>query len=280
MKLYISADIEGVACISAGAETDPGKPGECAPFQRQMTAEVAAACRGGFSSGVREVLIKDAHWTGRNIDPQLLEAQALVAHPQARVRLIRGWSGHPFGMVQDIDSSFAAAAFIGYHSASGSAGNPLSHTVSGGAFARVELNGLMCSEFLLYGYAAGSVGVPVGFVSGDAALCAQAETLVDGIHTVAVLRGDGASTVSMLPGEALRHIEAGVQRALSTRLPPPLRPPADLHLRLLFQSPQLAYAKSFFPGVRQLSDTELLFEGSDYLGLMSFVAFAAGPVLS
>lgn len=279
MKLYISADIEGVACISAGSETDPGKPGECAPFQRQMTAEVAAACRGGFSAGVREILIKDAHWTGRNIDPQLLEAEAHLVSPESVVRLIRSWSGHPFGMVQDIDPSFAAAAFVGYHSAAGSGGNPLSHTVSGRAFTRVELNGELGSEFLLYGYAAGSVGVPVAFVSGDAALCAQAQALVDGIVTVATLRGDGASTVSMLPGEALRRIEAGVQRALSGRLPPPLRPPAELHLRLSFHSPHVAYAKSFFPGARQLADTELLFEGTDYLGLMSFMSFAAGPVL-
>ena len=228
-----------------------------------MTAAVAAACRGAIASGVQEILDKDAHWTARNIDPHLLESQALAGQPGAVLRLIRGWSGHPFTMVQDIARSVSAAVFVGYHSAAGSAGNPLSHTLSGRAFARVELNGVNGSEFLLFAQAAGSVGVPVAFVSGDAALCAQAETLVDGIVTVATLRGDRASTVSMLPGEALRRIEAGVQRALSARLPPPLIPPPELHLRLSFHSAQTAYAKSFFPGVRQIADTELLFEGGD-----------------
>ncbi len=277
MKLYISADIEGVACISAPSETDPGRPGEYGPFQRQMTAEVAAACRGAFASGVHEILVKDAHWTARNIEPGLLESQALSTHTGAVLKLIRGWSGHPFCMVQDIDSSFSAAVFVGYHSAAGSGGNPLAHTLSG-AFARVELNGLVGSEFLLYALAAGSVGVPVAFVSGDAALCSHAESLVDGIGTVATLRGDGASTVSMLPGEAIRQIESGVQRALSGRLPAPLLPARELHLRLSFHKAATAYAKSFFPGVRQLNEKELVFEGTDYLTLLSFMSFAEAPL--
>eukprot|EP01050_Picozoa_sp_SAG11_P014341 SAG11_NODE_1755_length_4311_cov_3.289411_4_plen_186_part_00 len=33
------------------------------------------------------------------------------------VTLIRGWSGHPYAMVQEIDSSFDACAMIGYHGA-------------------------------------------------------------------------------------------------------------------------------------------------------------------
>jgi len=77
-------------------------------------------------------------------------------------------------MVQGLDASFAGAAFVGYHSAAGSNGNPLAHTFSG-SFARVELNGVTASEFVIYAYAAASVGVPVVFLSGDKVLCEEAQ---------------------------------------------------------------------------------------------------------
>jgi D-amino peptidase len=270
MKLYISADIEGVAGVAAASEVDIGKVTEYAPFQKQMTDEVAAACRGGFAAGADAIMVKDAHWTGRNID-----VHALVAPEGKQLQIIRGWSGHPFGMVQGIDGSYAAAAFVGYHSAAGGAGNPLAHTLSGRSFARMEVNGQLASEFLLYGYAAATVGVPVAFVSGDGALCAQAESLVDGIVTVVTLEGHGASTVSIAPGESVRRIEAGVARALTGRLPPPLAVPGDLHLRVVFNKPADAYAKSFYPGARQTADNELVFETRECLPLLTFLWFAA-----
>jgi D-amino peptidase len=270
MKLYISADIEGVAGIAAASEVDMSKGAEYAPFQKQMTDEVAAACRGGFAAGAEAIMVKDAHWTGRNID-----VHALTAPEGRQLQIIRGWSGHPYAMVQGIDSSYAAAAFVGYHSAAGLGGNPLAHTLSGRAFARMEINGQVASEFMLYGYAAATVGVPVAFLSGDAALCAQAEALVDGIVTVATLQGQGASTVSITPGESVRRIEAGVAKALKGRLPPPLAVPSDLHLRLVFNKPADAYAKSFYPGARQTADNELVFETREYLPLLTFLWFAA-----
>jgi D-amino peptidase len=214
--------------------------------------------------------VKDAHWTGRNIDPHQLTAP----HGKS-LQLIRGWSGHPFAMVQGIDASFSAAAFIGYHSTAGSGGNPLAHTLSGRAFAGVELNGAPASEFRLYALAAASVGVPVAFLSGDQALCDEAAAFIDGIVTVATLQGFGASVQSILPADAVRLIEAGVQRALSRPLPPLLALPRDFHLKLRFAKPADAYAKSFFPQARQVSGTELQFETVNYFEVLTFLWFAA-----
>lgn len=269
-KLYISADIEGVACISAPVEVDKAHPSEYQPFRDQMTAEVAAACAGAFDAGVEAIVVKDAHWTARNIDPHRLVA------PEGRsLRLIRGWSGHPFAMVQDIDASFEAAAFIGYHSAGGQGGNPLAHTVSSRMFARVELNGAIASEFLIYAYAAASVGVPVVFVSGDRQLCDEASRRIEGLQTVATLEGQGASVLSMLPGEAVRLIEAGVRRTLSGPAVAPLRLPPEFAFRLTFNKATDAYAKSFYPGARMVSNTVLEFETRKYFDVLTFLWFAA-----
>ena len=66
MKLYISADIEGVTGIVHWDEADSGKSGY-AEFRERMTEEVVAACAGAEAAGVEEILVKDAHATARNI---------------------------------------------------------------------------------------------------------------------------------------------------------------------------------------------------------------------
>jgi hypothetical protein len=38
-----------------------------AEFREQMTAEVAAACEGALDAGATEIVVKDGHWTGRNL---------------------------------------------------------------------------------------------------------------------------------------------------------------------------------------------------------------------
>ena len=173
-----------------------------------------------------------------------------------------------------IDERFDALAFIGYHCAASQGGNPLSHTFSG-MYHRVELNGQVASEFLLYAYAAASVGVPLVFLSGDRSLCQQAEALIDGIVTVATLEGRGPSVTSLLPSESLRLIEAGITRALSKPAPAPLRLPAEFHFKLTFHRPSDAYAKSFYPNVRLVSDTEVLLETRRYLDVLTLLQFAA-----
>lgn len=90
-----------------------------------------------------------------------------------------GWSGHPFKMLQELDATFDAVALIGWHGPVGDGGNPLSHTMTG-RYARAELDGAPMSELVLHAHLAATIGVPVVFVSGDAALCAQAETLLPG----------------------------------------------------------------------------------------------------
>jgi D-amino peptidase len=269
VKVYVSADIEGVACISAPSEADINSP-DYGPFRTQMTAEVNAACGGAFEAGAETVVVKDAHATGRNIDPNQLRA------PDGRsLQLIRGWSGHPFSMVQELDTSFQLAAFVGFHSAAGGDGNPLAHTVSGRLFSRLQLNGRLASEFYLFALAAASVDVPVAFLSGDESLCEEAQALIPGIRTVATTRGRGPSVQSMLPHESIERIRQGVYEAVASKVTEPLRLPDEFHFVVEFVRPSDAYARSFYPGVTQLSARELEMRSHDYFDVLTFLKIAS-----
>ncbi len=270
MKVYISVDIEGVACICDRSEVDIAQQSDFAPFKQQMTAEATAACDGAFTGGAQEVVVKDAHWTGRNMDPH-----AFSAPDGASLRLIRGWSGHPFAMVQGLDESFDAVAFVGFHSAASAGGNPLAHTINGGKFTRVELNDVVASECLIYAYAAASVGVPLVFLSGDQDLCDEASGQVEGLVTVPVLQGSGASSISMAPLESMSLIRDGMVRAVQARHIAPMALPSEFEARIVFTSPTVAYGKSFYPGAVLAADTEVTFTSTTYLDVLRFLWFMA-----
>ena len=96
MKVFISADIEGVATTLSHEDCRPGNPNY--PYHcDEMTKEVLAACEGAMEAGADEIVIKDAHGPACNIDSKVLPPCA---------QIIKGWSGHPFLMVEGLDKSF------------------------------------------------------------------------------------------------------------------------------------------------------------------------------
>jgi D-amino peptidase len=263
MKVYISADIEGVTGVTHWDETDLGK-GESGPFREQMTAEVAAACEGALEAGATEIWVKDAHDSARNIIASRL--------PQA-AKLIRGWSGHPFIMVQELDESFGGLVMIGYHSRSGAGSSPLAHTLTG-HITRMSLNGQPASEFLIHAYAAESVKVPVVFVSGDRGLCAEINQFNAHIGTVAVKQGIGDSTVSIHPELAAARIREGVAKALQgDRSACRLSLPAHFTVEIQYSRTHEAYHFGFYPGATQIDAGTIRFETDSYYEVMRFLLF-------
>jgi D-amino peptidase len=263
MKVYISADIEGVAGITHWDEASKTHPtyGE---FRERMTSEVVAACEGAIAAGASEILIKDAHSSGRNIIADRLPDRA---------RIIRGWSGHPFSMVQELDESFAAVLFTGYHSKAGDEGNPLAHTMSL-KVGLITINGVAASEFMLHSYAAATKKVPAVFLSGDKGICADAKKLVPAITTVPVSEGIGPSTISLAPQLAQRLIRENVTAALrSDPAACSLTLPERFILEVKYTNPVDAYRGSWYPGVSHVGRQTLRFETADYFEVMRAIRF-------
>lgn len=190
MKIYISADIEGITGTTDWNEVTKGKE-DYTEFRQQMTNEVCAACEGAFEAGATQILVKDAHSTARNL---------IASQLPEKVKLIRGWSRHPYLMMQEIDNSFDAALMIGYHSMAGSGGNPLAHTLNSSLVSSIKINDLPVSEFFINCHTAALEGVPVALLSGDGEICREAESLIPGITTVSV---KDAYKASFYPGSIL-----------------------------------------------------------------------------
>ena len=264
MKIYISVDLEGICGVVHWDEVTPGND-EYREFRKRMTAETAAACRGALAAGATEIYVKDAHDSARNIIAEELPEQA---------RLIRGWSRHPYMMMQELDSSFDASIMIGYHSEGGSPGNPLSHTMNCSRVSTITLNSRPASEFMINSYTSMLEKVPVLFVSGDLDLCSHAVSLIPGIHTVATKHGAGESTINRHPDTVCRETEDKVREALSCN--PAVQKqelPSSFETLITYHQSSDAYKNSFFPGAELTAPRTVRFVSDDYFTLLQFYLF-------
>jgi D-amino peptidase len=264
MKIYISVDLEGICGTTGWAEVTRNGEGY-QEFQRQMTAEVAAACRGALAAGATEIVVRDAHDSACNL---------LAADLPQPTSLIRGWSRHPYMMMQELDSSYTAALMIGYHSYAGGGGSPLAHTMSSTRVTALTINQRPASEFLINWYTAILEKVPVVFLSGDAEICAHAGEITPAITTVAVKKGIGASTVNIHPQTAIEQIEAGVRRALK-EIAPPARQllPGQFRIETSYTTSQEAYRCAFYPGARMTSSRQVTFTADSWFEVLRFFLF-------
>lgn len=263
MKIYISVDIEGVCGATAWDEALPGGE-EYKQFQQQMTREVKAACEGAVEAGAKEIYVRDAHNTARNI---------IASELPENTRLIRGWSRHPYMMMQELDSTFDAALMIGYHSLAGGMGNPLAHTMSS-KITEVTINKRPASEFLINWYTAMLEHVPLVFLSGDREICDYAAKTVTGLCTVAVKTGCAASTVNIHPEAAARMIKSNVYEVLTGKLTSYLQElPERFKVTISYVSTHDAYKASFYPGARLLSSRMIGYESENYFDVLRLFLF-------
>ncbi len=263
MKIFISADIEGITGVTHWDETELDKS-DHSEFADQMTREVRAACQGANKLEASEILVKDAHDSGRNIHHSMLPRNT---------KLIRGWSGELYSMVQGLDESFDALIFIGYHSAGGTDGNPLAHTMNTGVN-YVKLNGEYVNEFLIHSYIASYLKIPVVFLSGDKALCRQVKEIDENIVTVDVKEGIGDSTVNIHPELALELIKEGVEESLSGDLSRyTIELPESFTLEIGYREHFTALKYSNYPGVEKSGPKSIKYTHDDYVEILRAMRF-------
>lgn len=264
MKIFISADIEGITGVSNWEETSNNNS-SAKYFIDQMTREVSAACFGANEGGATEIIVKDAHGSGRNINPSSLPTN---------VKVIRDWSMGPLSMMEGIDSSFDFVMFVGYHSGANMDGNPLAHTFSNSKFQYIKLNGEYVSEYDLNSLVAAYYKVPVVFLTGDKELCNRAKKKNPNIVTVCVMESIGNATLSIHPEVARNLINDSAKKAVSENLGSHLTElPKSFEFEIMFKEAKNAFRSSFYPGVVKKDPKTVEFVTNDYYEFLRMFMF-------
>ena len=252
VKVFISADLEGISGVVAGLQTDDNEK-EFERARRLMTGEVNAAISGAFGAGASEVLVNDSHGSMRNI---------LIEDLDVRAELVTG-SPKPFSMMEGLDESFAVALFVGYHAQAGAPLGTLNHTYSGRNVFQIKLNGQPVGEVGLNAALAGALGVPVGLVTGDQAVVEEAERLLAPPATVVVKRAVARGAARCLPPAVARQrIEAAAAEAVRRRGQPwLLTPPITLELTCM-RTDQADMAE-LIPGVERVDGRTVRYQHAD-----------------
>lgn len=272
MKIYISADIEGVAGVAGSAQLDTNGS-DYARMRRLMTAEVNAAVGGAFEAGADYVLVNDSHGPMTNI---------LVEELDPRAELISG-TPKPLQMMSGLDGTFDAAALIGYHARMGTPRAVADHSYWGRVVGEIRLNGRPFGEAGLNARVAAFFGVPIVAVSGDEALATQVQEEIGAAEAIVVKSGLGRSSARTIhPDLARQRIREGVARGIRRRgdMPPIILEP-PFHFEIRFIHSGMADAAEWIPGVERMGGQVLGFVQDDFIkayGLMRALIALGGTV--
>ena len=268
MRLFISADMEGVAGVAYYAQV-AGKEGYKDACEL-MTEEVNAVVAGALDAGAQQILVCDAHWKGANL---------LLDRLDPRAEIVRG-DFRRYGMMEGVERGADAAIFVGYHARAGATPAAFPHTFSGRIVYEVRINGVPFGETALNAALAGSFGVPVALVSGDNLVCEEAQSTIQGVVTVTTKRAlSGGSVSSLHPERAREALRAKTKEALLAQKAQPLRVREPLTLEVDFTRPVHADAASLIPMVKRTGERSVSAEVEDfhkgYLLLRALLSLAA-----
>ncbi len=264
MKIYISADMEGVVGVVTGEQLGPSGF-EYERFRQLMTAEVNAAIEGARAAGATEILISDSHGNGQNL---------LLEKLPTDVTLVRAWP-RPLMMMEGIDETFDAAIFIGYHSSTTNPEGVRAHTMSSARLADVRLNGTSVPEAGINAAIAGHFGVPVVMISGDDAIVEEARALLGDIEGAVVKWAYGFhSARTLMPDAAYdlirEKVRRGIERASSLK---PYRLDTPIRLDIRFKNYRPAEVLSYLSIVERTDSHSIRFVGEDMIEVSKFLEF-------
>jgi D-amino peptidase len=262
MKVLMMTDLEGVAGVVTFEHDsyDTGKYYE--ESKRLLTAEVNAAVAGLLAADATEVLVLDMHGPGGIWFPDL--------HPAAK--LMHGRPLAPQAARDAVYRTYDVSVMIGQHAMAGVADGDLAHTQSSRAIDSYTLNGKPIGEIGQWALYCGALGLPLIFLSGDHAACAEATDLIPDITTAAVKQGLSRTSAITLSKEASRElIRTQIGRAVELQRAEPIPP--------LVWDPPYVLEKRFFhtdtadraaeqPGVTRVDSQTVCLRSDDILDLI------------
>ncbi len=264
MKIYISADMEGVVGVVTNEQLGP-QGFEYARFREFMTQEVNAAIEGALAAGATQIVVSDSHGNGQNLLLEKLPSNILV---------VRAWP-RPLMMMQGIDETFAGAIFIGYHTGTTNSAGVRAHTISSARLADVKLKGISVSEAGLNAAIAGHFNVPVIMVSGDDAVVKETQALIGDVEGAVVKWASGFHSAKTIMPEAsyklIREKANKAVRRIKDFKPYKLAGPIQLDVR--FKNYRPSEVLSYLSIVERTDAHSIRFTGKDMIEVSKFLEF-------
>lgn len=264
LKVYISADMEGVTGAVTGEQLGPGGF-EYERFREIMTDEVLVAIEAAREAGATEILVSDSHGNGQNL---------LLDRLPPDVQVVRSWP-RPLMMMQGIDESFDAAILLGYHAGTTNPAGVRAHTMSSARLADVRLNGISIPEAGMSAAIAGHFGVPVVAISGDDATVREAQALLGDVEGAVVKWNHGFHSARTLVPEAGYAVIRDAVRSALARLDE-FRPWAvarPVTLDVTFKSYRPAQVLAYLPIVERVDAHTIRYEAPDVPAASRFLEF-------
>jgi D-amino peptidase len=264
LKIYISADMEGITGVVTGEQLGP-TGFEYARFREFMTQEVNAAIEAARAAGATEIVVSDSHGNGQNLLLEKLPRDIL---------LIRSWP-RPLMMMQGIDETFAGVIFIGYHTATTNSQGVRAHTISSARLADVRLKGVSVSEAGLNAAIAGHFNVPVIVVSGDDAVVKETQALLGNVEGAVVKWASGFhSAKTLMPEAGQQLIREKVKNAMA-RIKDfkPYKLAAPVQLDVRFKNYRPSEVLSYLSVVERVDAHSIRYVGKDMLDVAKFLEF-------
>jgi D-amino peptidase len=264
LKIYISADMEGIAGAVTGDQLSP-QGFEYARFREFMTAEVNAAIEAVVAEGGADFVVSDSHGNGENL---------LIEKLPPYITVVRSWP-RPLGMMAGIDESFDGAIFIGYHSSTSNPQGVRAHTLSSARLTDVKLNGTSVSEGALNAAIAGHFNVPIIMVSGDDAAVKEVTDTVGPIEGAVVKWAYSFhSARTLMPARAYdlirQRVRSAIKRIKDFR---PYKLKTPIQVDVSFKNYRPAEMLTYLPIVKRIDSHTVRFMAKDIVEVSSFLQF-------
>lgn len=264
MRIYVSADMEGVAGVADWDQCRVGAPGHH-EGARLLLGEVNAAIEGATAAGADAVTVNDSHGLMANLAPDALAGRASYLSGRHK----------PDYMMQGLDGSYDAVLYVGYHGSMPSA-SVLSHTYNPRAVSDARIGGVRAGESGINALAAAGHGVPVALVTGDQVVGPETEPFCPGVRAVVVKESlSREAALSVHPDVArdlVRTATTEAVRGLAALSPP--APAGDLEVDLL--TADMAAQACWVRGVERSGERTVAIATADPLSAYrAFVAVIA-----
>jgi D-amino peptidase len=264
MKIYISADMEGVVGVVTQEQLGP-TGFEYQRAREFMTEEVKAATEAAFEAGATEIMVSDSHGNGQNL---------LIEKLPRNITLVRAFP-RPLMMMQGIDETFDGVIFLGYHTSTTNSQGVRAHTMSSAGLADVRLNGASMPEAGVNAAIAGHFNVPVIMISGDDAIVKEATALLGNIEGAVVKWAYGFHSARTLMPEAAyelirRKVKLAIARIKDFK---PYKVKAPVQLDVRFKNYRPSEILSYLSIIERTDSHSIRFTGKDMIEVSKFLEF-------